>query len=214
FIIFVLFTVSFIQPNNKPKTKTGAIFGKVAFLETKNIKPFKIILMGTSKIVQPDSEGYFYINNLKPGIYDIKIQTEGLIDQYAEKITVLKNKITCLIPVYIDLAVTEKIQYVILNYQKRIEPIKYGKIEGYFVDTDGNPVSNAYLCYHGHLLGGKSDSSGYFRINKIIPGHYKYISGNKERGFSEDIEVNVKPDSVLNIKLKVYLNPYKYDLNN
>jgi len=115
FIIFVLFTASFIQPNNKPKPKNGAIFGKVAFLEAKNIKPFKITLMGTSKIVQPDSEGYFYINNLKPGIYDIKIQTEGLIDQYAEKITVLKNKITCLIPVYIDLAVIEKIQYVILN---------------------------------------------------------------------------------------------------
>jgi hypothetical protein len=109
-IILVLFSVSFIQPGNKPKPKNGAIFGKVAFYNAKNIKPFKIILVGSSKIVRPDGEGYFYINNLKPGKYNIKIQTEGFIDQYAEKITVLKNKITCLVHIYIDMAVIEKIQ--------------------------------------------------------------------------------------------------------
>ncbi|MDP4117461.1 MAG: hypothetical protein Q8903_15100, partial [Bacteroidota bacterium] len=192
-----------------PKIKDGAIFGKVTFYNAKNVKPFKIILMGTNKIVQPDGEGYFYINNLKPGLCNLKIQTEGFIDQYAEKINVLSGKITCLIPFYIDLAVIEKIQYVFLNYQKKIEPIKYGKIEGYFVDSHDNPVSNAHLYNQHFLWGGASDSLGYFRINKVIPGHYKEISATLDGDFSDEIEVYVKPDSVVRIKLKIPPCPYR-----
>jgi hypothetical protein len=68
------------------------------------------------------------------------------------------------------------------------------------------------LCHHGYLWGGASDAAGYFRVNKVIPGHYKGICANKERGYSEDIEFNVKPDSVVKIKLKIYLRPYKVDI--
>jgi len=217
-ILFILFTVSFIQPNNKPKIKDGAIFGKVTFYNAKNIKPFKITLMGTNKIVQPDGEGYFYINNLKPGLYDIKIQTEGLIDHSAEQIEVLNSKITCLQPFYVDRldTVKEKIEWDLLEYQKKIEPIKYGKIEGYIVDMNGRPVKNARVSYNDNkylylwngksgkcLWEGKSDSKGYFKINKVVPGNYPEISVHG--WMTKAVNIVVKPNRITRVKPAIIL---------
>ena len=218
FIIFVLFTVTCIQPNNKPKIKDGAIFGKVAFYNAKNIKPFKITLMETNKIIQPDDEGYFYINNLKPGIYNIKIQAEGLIDHSAEQIEVLYSKITCLQPFYIDRldTVKEKIEWDLLEYQKKIEPIKYGKIEGYIVDMNGRPVKNALVSYNDNkylylwngksgkcLWEGKSDSKGYFKINKVVPGNYPEISVHG--WMTKAVNVVVRPNRITRVKPAIIL---------
>lgn len=209
-IIFILFTVSFIQPNNRPKIKDGAIFGKVAFYNAKNIKPFKITLMGTNKIIQPDGEGYFYINNLKPGIYNLKIQIEGLNDHYAQKINVLSGRISCLGTLYIERSLDGIIEWGIIEYQKNIESIKYGKIEGYIVDNFNRYVSNALISYKDgqYLWDGKSDSTGYFKINKVIPGSYPGIS--VYRWWADPLTIDVKPYHISQVKIKVS-QPRKVD---
>ncbi|MDP4114997.1 MAG: carboxypeptidase-like regulatory domain-containing protein [Bacteroidota bacterium] len=217
-IIFVLFTVSFIQPNNRPKIKDGAIFGKVAFYNVKNTKPFEITLMETNKVVEHDSEGYFYINSLKPGIYNLRIQTEGLMDHSAEKIEVLNGMITCLQPFYMDRldTVKGKIEWDLLEYQKKIEPIRYGKIEGYIVDLNGRPVQNALISYNDNkypslgnekdgkcLWEGKSDSNGYFKINKVVPGHYPEISVHG--WMTKATNIVVRPNHITRVKPAIIL---------
>ena len=212
-IIFVLFAVSFIQPNNKPKPKNGAIFGKVAFLEAKNIKSFKIILMSTDKVVNPDSEGYFYINNLKPGKYNLKIQMEDSIDRYAEGINVQSDKISCLGTLYTERALSVgKIEWGIIEYQKKIEPVKYGKIEGYIINEKGKPVPNALITYNNDKCpwDGKSDSTGYFKINKVIPGHYPEISVEYRGKVYMDIKVRLNQISRVKLELPEIL---KWHLN-
>ena len=210
-IIFVLFTVSFIQPNDKPKIKDGAIFGKVAYLETGNIKPFKITLMGANKIVQADSEGYFYINNLKPGLYDLKIQIEGLIDHFAEKINELSSKISCIGTLYIERSLDGIIEWGIIEYQENIAPIKYGKIEGYIVDSYNRYVPNTLISYNydKYLWDGKSDSTGYFKISKVVPGQYQYISAYC--WWADPLTIDVRPNHITKVKIKVS-RPHKFHI--
>jgi hypothetical protein len=205
-IIFILFTVSFIQPNSKPKIKSGAIFGKVVYIEAKNTKPVIITIMGTDKIAQADSEGYFYINNLKPGLYNLEIQMEDLNVRCAEGINVMSGKITCLGTVNINQSlVGEKLWWWgIIEYQKKVEPVKYGSIEGYILDEDGKPVPNALITYNDdkYPWDGKSDSAGYFKINKVIPGYYPGIS--VLNWGTEYIGIKVIPKHTTRVRLEVF----------
>jgi hypothetical protein len=199
---------------NKVHIKPSSIFGKVAFYDSINIKPIKITLIENHKIIKLDRDGYFYINNLQPGFYNLNIQVEGLNNYQVDSIKVLDDSVTCLLPFYIDKAEGRKIIWNILEYQKNIEPMRYGKIEGYVVEDDfhGKPISNAILYYNQHLWEGKSNSKGYFKINKVIPGHYIMIEANPQHGnyWTRYVGYDVKPGIITKIKLRLFESPQKF----
>ena len=206
----LLFAFSSFPQTKMQETNTGAIFGKVGFYKSKNNSPIIVILIEKNKIIETDREGYFYINNLKPGLYNLKIHVDGLKDHFADSIRVIKDKISCVLPIYINKMENEKNNWSIIEYQKKIEPIRYGKIEGYVVyEHDGIPKPNATILYGGLLWEEESDSSGYFKIDKVVPGHYAGIGAIAERykWWGRILEFDVKPDSVSRIKIKLFKSP-------
>lgn len=187
------------------QTKTGGIFGRAEFSNRVKITSIEITLLEDKKFIKHDKEGYFYIDNLNPGIYNLKIRANGEIDYYIENINVNSDSVSCLQFYYLDQYPDAKISWSSYQ-QKKTDPISYGKIEGYAIDDYGNALANTPILCLGSYWGTETDSLGFFRINKVIPGHYNdiYIHSYIDGMCEPKVECNVLPGCISKIEIRLY----------
>lgn len=180
-ILFVIFmmccfncTNTFLNKTNQSKL-TGDIYGKVYVSgNSKLVKNIQVFIQNKAFATRTDSNGYFYITNVPPGLYSVTARTKGYGDCTINQVKVSNDSITILSQhsIYESTYIRKwdgiKIKRVNINFR--------GNLSGSVVDLHSNKViHNAAVDIIGTPWGAYTDSAGAFKIEDILPGSYTVI---------------------------------------
>lgn len=188
---------------------SGSVYGKLEIVPHINFDSVKVSLLQTNQSLTPDCNGTYYFESVQPGTYKLKIDIPVLGSFTTTDIVVYPDTITVVIQNYHNRQINNQSNKILVCNtikRKKLSPLKFGSISGYVYDIDKNPAINTeVILFNTFWLTNwltKTDSTGFFEINKILPGEYKIFSSNNIHYIAES-EVIIFPDSTINTNLYI-----------
>lgn len=193
-LFFVLSGAIFVQAQT-----TGKIAGKVT--DANDGTPLvgaNILLEGTSLGAAADTEGHFYIINVPPGTYTVKIQMMGYTTQVFDEVRVSVNR-TFQLNADLQLSVIEGQEVVVTASIVEIKKdqtssarnVSADKIESLPVENINEVVNIQAGVVRGHFRGGRNTEVTYLidgiQVDEAFNGTSKSIEIEAEA--VEDLEV-------------------------
>lgn len=119
-----------------------------------------------------DEEGYYLIQNVPQGAYNLSVATADYIPQTRKNVYV-RDEITATWNFYMSLVNSG------------------GKIDGYVTDRDTNqPLAGVNVTVNGAELSAQTDENGYFMIENVRPGVYTVTASIT--GYRQQTQENVR----------------------
>lgn len=201
---------------------TGTITGFVTDSATGGpIFGASVIVVGKAIGDKADSTGTFFIRDIPPGIYSLRI---SCIDYLSTDVTsiAVKADSTITIGTKLQKGITDYsgirkhpgVQDIIDRFgqeapaSKSLEASQIkgptGTITGIITDSaDGTPIVGAHVCVLEAALGGKTDSSGLYVISNVPIGTYCLIVGTPDYLVFDMPAVTVVADSTITVSQKL-----------
>lgn len=182
--------------------KTGGIFGKLNTSPISSIKDLQIKISTTNTILRLDENGNYYFNNVLPGIYDLDVTIPGFTKHILKNVVVKSDSIT--IVSTRQLRINDLEEDLTYGYArvKKISPLKYGSLSGHLYVATNVPSPNTTVFIEGTFWNTVTDSSGFFKIEGILPGQYHLFSTNYELMIT-NYPFIIYPDSTTNVKVEL-----------
>ena len=193
-IIFVILVLFFVRNMLLAQT-TGKISGKIVDAETSQPLPgANIIIEGTYSGAAADVNGDFYIINLNPGVYTLKVQVIGYKPVIVKDVRVSVNRTA-----YMDINMEQTVlmgQAVIVEAKKiavrkdqtsTIKNISSDKIEMLPIENISDIVSMQAGVVEGHFRGGRLTEVSY-----LVDGHKIVVVGEVPLATAELIAHSVE----------------------
>lgn len=183
FLIILVFISSFSlqlfsgcqTAGNLQRSKTSGIYGKIEVYPPGLGKELTLKLSGSKSILQLDENGNYYFGDIEPGSYDLEITLPGLVKHFLKKVEAVADSITIVSTGQIrsdDLSKYIDCEFVRV---KKIFPLRFGSLSGYIYYYNV-PAPKAYVYLKHTYWYTKADSSGFFKIERILPGQYELYS--------------------------------------
>ena len=156
-IISMIFIFVFINPGYaNPKIQYGTLEGTIADAANQQaLAGADIEIIGTHQGASSNAEGYFLINPIPIGIYQVRVSMMGYQSQIQTEIIVATNRTT---------NVTFKLKPVILEMNENIEVTT-----DYFYQDGEKPVSSKSLTPQ-EIRFSAGSAEDIFRVIQAMPG--------------------------------------------
>ncbi|HEX2866293.1 MAG TPA: hypothetical protein VHO03_04585 [Ignavibacteriales bacterium] len=184
FLIILVFISSFSlqlfsgcqTAGNLQRSKTSGIYGKIEVYPPGLGKELTLKLSGSNSILQLDENGNYYFGDIEPGSYDLEITVPGLVKHFLKKVDAVADSITIVTPSQIRSNDSyPDIAYAFVRI-KKIFPLRFGSLSGYVYMDNKVPAPNAIVYLKNTFWKTKADSSGFFKIERVLQGKYELYS--------------------------------------